>query len=629
MIYVLLRAKWAHDLEPHSIQGEFSPEEVAQLNALGYNVYYYPNAPLPETYASLPVNPRTGEKRFIRAKDITKFDWIFADLDMKDFESLDPNRRHGYPTKEAFIETLAGADFPPTRVVDSGGGVHAYWRVTDLDAMSYLRLQRRIARKFKTDPAVAMIKQLMRLPGTMNMKSKDGPVPCELLFESTTEYTCEDLDKVLPPITQADEDFCQEHYAKAYDEGRGLTKVDDKLPVKFAKLIKNNREVKDIWAGNVDDRSKGDWRLAHILFASGFTRAEALSVLVNASKALERAPIHRVGYAEQIVDKIWTYEAQLDAGEKPSELAESVADILSKGDNESLKGTRFPCYHHYDGTEHGFRLGQVIGLSAGVGVGKTAIALNMFKGFVEFNPDYVHFFVPLEQPAREIADRWQKMCGSDTRLHSKVHVLSNYNADGSYRNLSLDEIQDYILDFQVRTGLKVGCVCLDHIGVLKKETRNGENQGLMDLCSSLKAFAISTNTLFIVQTQTNREKAGIGDLELFKDAAYGTQHFESFVDFLMVAWQPLKRCYDNPQCPRVTAYKFAKIRFKSRKDSIVEDQCYRLVFDDTSQVFRPFVQADEASFAFFNSQATNLRKKDRKTDILTYKSIPQKDEAKR
>lgn len=601
MLLRLIAPKWLTDENPNIrrvVEGDFTDDQWQEYNALGYNVYMLPN--MPSSY---------DRSITVEGSHIDTFSYVFVDMDLK---------AGSYPNKSSFLDKLKTIGIPSSAVVDSGNGVHSYWQVSDLDAISYLRLSRRIMRLLDTDEAVGQIFQLMRLPGSINTKAKDEPKPCEILDSTNVVYTCEELDRLLPPLTLADEEYCKRHYDRTYNLTNETIKIDDVLPAKFSKLINNSSEAKDIWSGKTDDRSKSDFRLGHLMFASGFTKAEAMSVLVNSPKALSRAPLHRVGYAENIVDKIWVFE-----GEGPiMDLSESVADILSRNDDESLKGKRFPCYKFFDGTAHGFRLGQVIGLCAGVGVGKTAIALNLFKGFVEFNPDYIHMFVALEQPGREIAGRWKAMCGEDTRLHKKVHILSNYNADGSYRNLSLHEIQDYILTFQKRTKLKVGCVCIDHIGVLKKETRNGENQGLMDVCSDMKSFAIATQTLLVMQSQTSREKAGVGDLELNKDCAYGTQHFESYLDFLIAAWQPLKRCYDNSACPPVTAYKFCKIRFKSKgQDTILEDQCYRLIFNSSNETFKEFTQSDEESFKYFANQALNIRKKDRARDLVTYTTI--------
>jgi hypothetical protein len=598
VLYRCILSEWAKASGvKSSIEGLFNETQLLQLNEQFYNIYYFPNSP------SMPdlSKPTDGS-------NIDTFQWIFVDMDLKD---------NVYASKQSFLDKINSFSLKPTKIVDSGNGIHAYWKVSDLTALNYLFFQRRLCRHFNTDEAVSKICQLMRVPGYINTKNVDNLILCELLQDTDITYTSEVVDNVLPIITLEDETYCKSHYNKTYNKKDLGNKIVEKLPLKFAQLLKANGEVKDIWIGNKDDRSKGDYRLGHIMFASGFTKEEASSVLVNSAKALERAPTHRISYATNIIDKIWSFEAQ----DTELLLSSSVRDILTKS-GSSLKGTRFPCWSYLDSTHHGFRLGQVIGLVAGSGVGKTAIALNMFLGFVQNNPDYDHFFVPLEQPGNEIAERWKTLCGDKTHLHDKVHIISNYNEDGSFRHLSLVEIKDYLLKFEAVTKRKVGCVVIDHIGALKKKGKNGENQDLIDICHSMKAFAIETNTMLVMQSQAPREKAGIGDLELNKDAAYGTVYFESYCDFLITIWQPLKRCYSEEGCPTTTAFKFCKIRHKNTKlDKLHEDVCYKLFFTPETGFLREFTENEEKSFTFFNTKCLNKRKESRQTDIVSYTSI--------
>lgn len=601
MIYRCILPDWAvakFPNRPKVVEGDFDEAYIEKLNSEFYNIYFVPNPP--STY-----KPGTS----LNGTHIDVFSYVFVDMDLKD----------GKWTKESFLGCIKSSPhLLPTMVIDSGNGIHVYWEVSDLDAISYLRLQRRLTRLFDTDEAVSKIMQIMRAPGTVNTKKEDDLKLCIMLDHNNVIYTCEQLDRLIPPISVKDEEYCKNHYNKTYSVGQNLNSVNDKLPTKFGELLNSNKEVKDLFLAHLEDRSKADYRLGHIMFASGFTKEEATSVLINTAKASTRAPTHRINYATNIVDKIWTFELE---PVKISTLSESVTDILSKSQN-APKDIRFPCWSYIDATHHGFRLGQVIGLVAGSGVGKTTMALNMFRGFVQNNPDYIHFFIPLEQPASEIAERWKLMCGENTQLHDKVHVISNYDEKGSFRHLSFSEIKDYLLNFQTATGKKVGCVVIDHIGALKKQGKNGENQDLMTICHEMKAFAIQTNTLLIMQSQSSREKAGIGDLELDKDAAYGTVYFESYCDYLITIWQPLKRCYSNPACPTIMAFKFCKIRHKKQgRDNIAEDTAYKLLFNPVDESLQTLTQEQDKSFDYFKTQATNLRKRDRKTDVGEYKSI--------
>jgi hypothetical protein len=148
----------------------------------------------------------------------------------------------------------------------------------------------------------------------------------------------------------------------------------------------------------------------------------------------------------------------------------------------------------------------------------------------------------------------------------------------------------------------------------------------MTICHAMKSFAINTNTLLVMQSQSSREKAGIGDLELNKDAAYGTIYFESYCDYLITLWQPLKRCHAERGCPTVTAFKYCKIRHKkARLDVIQEDVPYFLLFDSEKEELRDLTQDEKISFDFFLKKATNKRKADRKTDIVEYQSVPYKE----
>lgn len=596
-VYRLIPPKYLPDLRV--VEGELTPEQVQEYNKQGFNCYFLPNGP--SVY---------DPNRTVIGSDIDLFNYVYADMDLK---------TKGYRNKEYFVGRLSLRDCPePSFVVDSGNGVHSYWAVSDLDAMSFLRLQRRICRHLNTDEAVAKLYQLMRVPSTMNTKEEGNWRPCTTLSESPAVYTCEELDKAFPPITQADEAYCKQHYDRTYGLNQKTAEVDDTIPLKFTKLLRENAEVKEIWAGGVDDRSKADYRLGHIMYAHGFTREEAMSTLVNSSKALSRAPIHRVGYAEGVVSKIWTFEETED--KSSSELSSSVRDILARS-GETISGTRFPCHLYLDATSRGFRLSQVIGLAAGSGVGKTSMALNMFEGFVKNNPDFIHCFVSLEQPETEIAERWLAMCGTNTSLHDKVHIISNHDREGNFRDLSLKTIKEYILSFEKKSGKKMGCVVIDHIGVLSNDNRLGLDEGLKRICKEMKVFAVETNTLLIMQSQVAREKAGIGDLELNKDAAFGVSAFENFCDFVLTIWQPLKRCYDQG-APAVTAFKFCKIRHKKKHlDKIQEDVRYKLIFDPETERMREPTQAEEETFGYWNQVAANLRKQDRKTDVLSYSSV--------
>lgn len=600
----LIAPLWLTDLAPNTrkvLEGQFSNADITKYNTTGYNVYYLPNHP-----------SQYQKGTTVDGAQIDVWNYVFVDFDLKS---------KTYPDKDAFIERLTNDDCPPfSKLVDSGGGIHAYWRMSDLDAKSYLRLSRRLMRLLNTDEAVGQIFQLMRLPNTINTKDPNQPKPCEELYnDDSVVYTAEELDRLLPPISQSDESYCNQHYDKTFNLQR-LEISDDSLPAKFGELLALNHEAKAIFSAPTNDRSKDDYRLGHIMLGHGFTKEEALRVLVNSAKAMSRAPVHRIGYAQSIIEKIWTYEQPDDTSLLGMD--NSALDIRRKTEGKLLKD-RFPCYKYIDNTVVGFRKGHVMGLVAGSGVGKTAMALNIFMGFTASNPEQDHFFFTLEQPAAEIAERWETICNGNEALHSKVQIIGNYSDDGVFRDLSLETIKKHVLKYKEKTGKKVGCVVIDHIGVLCNNNKLGIDEGVKQISKAMKGFAVETDTFLIMQSQTSREKSGVGDLELNKDAAFGTSVFENFCDYLVTLWQPLKRCHDEEACPTVMAFKFCKIRHKkAKRDKIKEDRPYYMYFDPDTETMKEMTQDQKTSFNYFLPKATNRRKEDRKTQILTYHSTP-------
>src|ERR1017187_10263837 len=192
----LIVPKWLKEEQPQlkTLEGFFTSKQIKDYNAQGYNVYYLPNHP--RDYS---------ESGSVDGTHIDTWKCCFVDCDLKD---------RVYPDKDTFLKAIGTAGISPSSIVDSGNGVHVYWNISNLDAMSYLRFQRRLMRLLNTDESVATLYQLMRLPGTMNTKVKGSYVPCIQLYAEDVQYTCEEFDRLLPPITVEDAAYCINHYAR-------------------------------------------------------------------------------------------------------------------------------------------------------------------------------------------------------------------------------------------------------------------------------------------------------------------------------------------------------------------------------------------------------------------------------
>lgn len=95
--------------------------------------------------------------------------------------------------------------FPkPSIVVESGHGVHIYWRLKDpiTDLHFWTDLQKLLSKELGSDGSVCDPARIMRLPGFNNVKTKH--VPCRIIIENKdSRCDLQDLLKCLPAFSKA------------------------------------------------------------------------------------------------------------------------------------------------------------------------------------------------------------------------------------------------------------------------------------------------------------------------------------------------------------------------------------------------------------------------------------------
>jgi hypothetical protein len=75
---------------------------------------------------------------------------------------------------------------PPSMVVQSGHGKHAYWLANDCPLGCFVEAQKRLALHYGSDFKVHDLPRVMRMPGTWHQKGE--PVPVRLLSVSPSSY---------------------------------------------------------------------------------------------------------------------------------------------------------------------------------------------------------------------------------------------------------------------------------------------------------------------------------------------------------------------------------------------------------------------------------------------------------
>lgn len=602
------------------LEGCFDTDLVKEKNEEGYNVYFFPNHPSENIYEN-GINYMSG-------KYVDVFDYVFVDMDLKDGV---------YKSKGEFLAKVEEFPVKPTMVVNSGNGVHVYWKMNDLQRETYLLLQFGLINYFKTDDSVWTVLQLMRVPASQNTKNPDEYKDVQVLDElsSGQDYKVSDLINYLK-IEEKQQKKIESHIAKL--EGR--VEVDlgddiniDELPDKFLKLMYKDDKVYQLFNNPTEyygDRSGADMALANILYSKNINKKDALAVIANSKKGLSKG-LHRFDYAATTVEKVYqdrTKNHFMTVGQK---LKTKTKVFLP----DPVNGPEF-----FDCLEGSWRRKQVLGLIAGSGVGKTSVALVIFKHMIENNPDNddVFVFFSLEMPEEEIIERWIALVGEDSDLADRLYVIGNEDEEGEPRSIGLQQIVWYCEDIKKSTGKNIASVAVDHIGIInnvidtrKKPTfgAKGELDGgwgdekalsMPSLCKAVKPLAKMLDTFLIVLTQTTKSK-GAGDTPIDKDGAFGTASYEWMMDYIITLWQPLMRVHKDTEL-RPLAWMYAKIRKKHKNDRITTHEQMLLNYDQEVGELRPLEGSERAEFDKMLPLANEARKAAERKEVNGYKNSP-------
>lgn len=155
-------------------------EKLQKLNADGWNIYAGPN-------------PRK-EKGQSGDEAVKLCRCLFADFD-------DVAGSAVISPADIVLAQIEEKHLPkPTLLINSGHGIHAYWRLSEpLEPDQWRQLQRRLNQTIGSDPAIKNPERLMRLPGFQNVKAE--PVDCSIVYaEPDLVYELPDIVKHLAKL---------------------------------------------------------------------------------------------------------------------------------------------------------------------------------------------------------------------------------------------------------------------------------------------------------------------------------------------------------------------------------------------------------------------------------------------
>ena len=604
----------------NTIEGcDFTLDFLRQKNHEGYNVYFFPNHPSKDIYAE--------GARYLSGKKVDTFSFVFVDMDLKDGI---------YASKEEFLEKLLSFKLKPTMVVDSGNGVHAYWRVSDLTRESFVLTQMALLTHFRTDPSVFTVLQLMRAPQFYNTKDMNNFKLAEIRVDSSSNqtYSISEFPKEIYNLSEDKIVKVKNHINRL--DGKLEIQLEheanaDELPDEFFTMMRDNDVICGLFnrpKSYKGDRSAADLSLANSLRNRKMRKVDALRVIANTQKALDKGH-YRYEYAQLTVDKAYepTKEFQF----------KTASEMLEGEGSVPYPKVNGPRYIDGDVLGEPWRKTELLGLIAGSGVGKTAVALDIIKKTIENNPhsNELFVFISLEMPAKMILKRWVKRVGKDSPLTERLIIIDNSDEDGMPRNIGLQQVYEYCNEIIEATGRSLGAVVIDHLHLLStqislKKNESGfkvepdqivgksdtQNISINKIASLLKPLMKSLKTFGIILTQTTKEK-GIGDTPIGKDGAYGISQYEWIMDRIITVWQPLMRIQHKiPN--RYLAYQYVKIREKHEDDTIFENQARLLSYNMDTGSLKLTTPEDYKIFKHNLPEAVEARRKVKEKETDQY-----------
>lgn len=292
-------------------------EFIAKHNTDGLGVYWSVNCVRPQRHKK-PAKEDISHARF-------------AHVD------IDPPKNGGKFDKEAIVEALGDLKAPPSFIIDSGGGLGAFWRLDDYceNLESIEGINRQIQSYFGAD-ACWNIDRVMRVPGTVNYPSKTkmlrGRRDTQALWavaDDGTAYAPEDLAAAFP----------------AASASASAPRGDVAVPANVTPLT-----AADIGAGEElriaieeppgQDRSGDGVAAARLMAYAGHTDAQIMGVLLNPANAVSSHFLDQRDSKRAAARAIALVRADGPPSIEPAQAPMSAADHARLVENMRAKAKR-------------------------------------------------------------------------------------------------------------------------------------------------------------------------------------------------------------------------------------------------------------------------------------------------
>jgi replicative DNA helicase len=344
-------------------------------------------------HAYFGANPRKS-KGASQAEGVALARCVFADFD-------------GGVCVEDALSRVRAAGYPmPTAILESGGGVHCWWRLTEpmRDAVAWHERMKAIASALGSDQSVCDWPRIMRLPGFVNWKYEQTPRAHLWDCDPTRVYLLSVFQKqavqsiVVKPKSMSD--LTRRFLEEGYTLGAGRRQT--------------------MFTVACDMAARG-WGVAEATSAImermrrvGLRQDDMEDCPRQIANAWKRARLPILGTAEEAT-------AVADAAdETPTPTLRDAIQAWREQEEIPAIKTGLPCLDRlFDG---GLPLGQMTALASAPGVGKSALALQLAVQCLLKNPTMVAMWC----------------LGEMTRAALAARAITNYG--GSQDELTLQDV---------------------------------------------------------------------------------------------------------------------------------------------------------------------------------------------
>lgn len=422
----------------------------------------------------------TGKKR-----DCYRSQVVWADLDGKKIADCD-------------------FDLKPNILVNSGGGVHAYWilntstLVRDEEKGAEIEaINRALANKLEADIAAIDFTRILRVPGTLNHKY-DPYRKVEAFLVSGKNYTIEDFKR---------HGFFEKKQVSEVNVDLNGGRIITNLPRKVAILLSQSGGV-----SHGGDFSRQDSAVITALLSSGLSPEDTYATFVSSARgkhAAERKEGHLQDYVARTIKKALSFLGQNSNGsisvdfrrKKPTTQGEGL--ITQKVSDISIETPRWvwPGY---------LPEGKLTLLVGDPGMGKSTIALDILsrisKGthlpFSRRTITGTSLIASAEDAASDTIAPRLIAAGAD---RSRIEILKEIKTDEGTMLLSFPRDLDYFRKAIIKKGARI--VVIDPLNAfLSRDVDSHRDQDVRGVLMPFEDIAEETGASIVIVAHLNKRE---------------------------------------------------------------------------------------------------------------------------